>query len=177
MSTRPLDELYFAWLYGQVADQNEKNPAKRFWNILSELFHTEFIWLVPNDDNRAGDGKELRMRFILDLDPVIEDREWTNIGCSFLEVMVGLSHRLSFEADGEARHWFWELMENLGLDKISDARQFPKEEVDNMLERVMFRNYKRNGEGGLFPLRKPSKDQRKVELWYQLGAYVLERDE
>lgn len=174
---RPLDELYFGWLCSQVADLDEKDPSKRYRNILSELFHTEFIWLVPNDDDRAVDGKELRTGFILDLDLVIEDEGWPDIGCSFLELMVGLSHRLSFEADGEARHWFWKMMENLGLDKISDSIEFPKEEVDNTLERVMFRNYKRNGEGGLFPLRKANRDQRKVELWYQLGAYVLEHDE
>ena len=36
------------------------------------------------------------------------------------------------------------------------------------------RRYKRSGEGGLFPLKNAAKDQRKVEIWYQLSSYLLE---
>jgi hypothetical protein len=44
--------------------------------------------------------------------------------------------------------------------------------VDEILERVIGRTYRPDGRGGFFPLRYAEKDQREVELWYQLNAYV-----
>jgi hypothetical protein len=91
-----------------------------------------------------------------------------------LELLIGLSRRLSFVADGEPFDWFWQLMENLGLEKYNDNTVIPEKEVDGILDEVIWRTYKRNGSGGLFPLRKATEDQRDVELWYQLSAYLLE---
>lgn len=92
-----------------------------------------------------------------------------------LELFIGLSRRLSFQADGEPRAWFWQLMENLDLERFNDNTQIPEEEVRKILDEVTGRTYKRNGAGGLFPLKKAHKDQRDVELWYQLNAYLLEK--
>ena len=39
---------------------------------------------------------------------------------------------------------------------------------------VIDRDYDASGFGGIFPLRRPAEDQRKVELWYQAAAYILE---
>ncbi|MFZ1684153.1 MAG: hypothetical protein WAU88_08510, partial [Candidatus Zixiibacteriota bacterium] len=46
--------------------------------------------------------------------------------------------------------------------------------IDEVLNRVIFRTYDARGNGGLFPLRRPQRDQREVELWYQASAYLLE---
>lgn len=175
MTTKPLDELYFAWLYRQVADPDVTDASLTYWKLLRELFTREFTWKVPNDDNRSEDGKELRTEFINDelIDNV--DSAWLELGCSMLELMVGLSRRLAFEAEGEPHYWFWDLMENLGIHNYSDDRRLQKKLISEILDRVIFRTYKRNGEGGFFPLCVSAKDQRKVELWYQLSAYVLEQ--
>jgi hypothetical protein len=42
--------------------------------------------------------------------------------------------------------------------------------------KIMDRRYERNGQGGLFPLRKPAMDQRDVEIWYQANAYMIEKE-
>lgn len=178
MSTKPLDELYLTWLYRQVANPENLDPAFTFWKLLKKLYETEFVWLIPNDDNRLEDGKELRTEFMRDEGLEDVDRYWLELGCSALELMVGLSRRLSFEAEGEPHYWFWRIMENLGIHRYSDDwKRFPRTKVDHILDRVIFRTYKSNGDGGFFPLDHPEQDQRNVELWYQLSAYVLEQSE
>jgi hypothetical protein len=91
-----------------------------------------------------------------------------------LEMLVGLSRRLSFECEGESRDWFWHLMENLGLRYYNDRSTYSKEHIDGILDRVIWRTYNPDGEGGLFPLRNSEQDQRGIEIWYQLSAYILE---
>lgn len=178
MTIQPLDELYLTWLYRQVADPDITVPSLTYWKLLRHLYTTEFVWLVPNDDNRLEDGKALRVDFVYDEDLHDVDLEWAELGCSALELMVGLSRRLAFEAEGEPHFWFWRMMENLGIHRYSDDwKRFPRTHVDKILDRVMFRTYKPNGVGGFFPLKNPDKDQTQVELWYQLSAYVLEQNE
>ncbi len=177
MRSQPLDELYFRWLYRQVADPHSKDLSLSYWKLLKELFSREFTWTVPHDDNRAEDGKELRSEFIHEEDLTRVDQTWMEVGCSMLEMMVGLSRRLSFEADGPPYYWFWMLMDNIGLGGLSDNRRLPKKKIEETLDRVIFRTYKRNGLGGLFPLAKTRKDQRKVELWYQMAEYLQEQSE
>lgn len=175
MNAKPLDELYFIWLYRQVANPDIAEPSLTYWKLLKELFTKEFVWLIPNDDNRIEDGKALRIEFIQDEGLTEVDRDWIELGCSMFELMVGLSRRLAFEAEGEPHFWFWTMMENLGIHKYSDDRRFARIHINKILDRVIFRTYKENGFGGLFPLKHPEQDQRNVELWYQLSAYVLEQ--
>lgn len=171
---RPLDELYLNWLYECIADPNEPSPSRTFWNLAHHLYTTEYIWLIPNDDNRMEDGRFLREEFSEDLGLDIEDNNWMNLGCSMLEMMIALSRRLSFVGGGEPRGWFWHLIGNLGL-RISDRQRFPTRRVDEVLHMIIWRTYSPDGSGGLFPLRHATCDQRDVELWTQLNAYLLER--
>lgn len=172
-----LDELYFDWLYGQVCSVRAKNPADTYRNLFHILYTTEFIWIVPNDDNRVEDGKALRHEFLEDehLNLAPSDEFWLDLGCSFLELLVGLSRRLSFIADGTEAGWFWEMIENLGLEVLDDRVSIDRNVVDDILSTVIWRTYDRDGRGGLFPLKSANRDQTKVELWYQLSAYILER--
>ena len=171
----PLDELYFKWLYSQVGDPRIRNRNRTYWTILKQLYTKEFVWFVPNDDNRIQDGKELRYEFVDSEQLEDVDLNWVHLGCSMLELLVGLSRRLAFEAEGQPRDWFWHLMENLGLCEYNDSYRYSEEGVDEILDRIIWRTYRRDGHGGLFPLRRAKKDQRLIELWYQLSAYVLER--
>lgn len=173
---RPLEELYFEWLYRQVAEEYTSR-ARTHQSLLRQLHNTEFVWTVPNDDNRVEDGVQLRYEFVEDADLYV-DQDWLEIGCSMLEMLLGLSRRLSFEAEGEPRDWFWELLDNLKISGLTDSKyNFHAERmVENVLDKVIWRTYDRKGRGGLFPLSHPREDQRKVELWVQLNAYLLERE-
>jgi hypothetical protein len=173
---KPLDELYFEWLCDQVGEDRTREPERSYWRILGKLFSTEFIWMIPNDDNRANDGIALRSMFIDQADIEVLDRHWMELPCSMLEMIIALVRRLSFEAEGEPRLWFWRLVENLNLEQYNDAVSFPEQLIDHILADVIYRTYKPNGRGGLFPLRsRRCPDQRNVELFYQMQAYVLER--
>lgn len=172
----PLDELYLTWLYEHVAPVKLKTPSRTYWNLLRLLFKTEFVWWVPNDDNRVEDGRDLRDEFLADQGIDVEDEDWLDLGCSMLEMLIGLSRRLAFEAEGEPRIWFWEMIDNLGLYGYNDAAPFNKDTVQEIVDQVIWRTYRRDGFGGLFPLQRATRDQREVEIWYQLNAYLLERD-
>lgn len=168
-----LDELYFTWLYGQVSSVKLKNTTKSHWSLLRQLYTKEFVWTVPNDDNRVEDGVNLRYEFLHDEHIGPENSDWLELGCSFFEMMVGLSRRLAFETEKNPRWWFWQLMRNLDLDRYNDRTNEP-EEIDEVLNRVIWRNYNPNGYGGLFPLQNPHDDQRTIEIWYQASAYLAE---
>jgi len=176
MTEAPLDEQYLQWLYGQVAVVEEEDQSLTFWRLFRQLYTTEFVWLVPNDDNRLEDGKAIRLEFLEDagIDYRDVDPDWIDIGCSVLELMLGLARRLAWEADGEPPYWFWKLMENVGLRGCDDASRYSHDAVEDVLYTIIFRQYNRHGLGGFFPLQGPCDDQRNIELWSQLSAYVLE---
>lgn len=165
---RKVNYDYFAWLVSQVQISNGKT-----YNGVFEMMHNyEFVWTVPNDDNRVQDGIDLRHEFAGD-----KASELVLEGATFLEVLIGISRRLAFTAGGDAEYWAWKLMKNLRLHKRYDPLSpYSAAKVNDTLETVVWRTYKPNGLGGFFPLRHPSEDQTKVEIWYQLNAYVIEKE-
>lgn len=176
MMSPPLDEQYFTWLYSQISSVRLKNPSKTWWSLARQLYTTQFVWFIPNDDNRMEDGRLLRHEFVELHDIRDPDPNWMDLGCSMLEVLIAISRRLSFEVDGEPSVWFWHLMDNIDLFKFNDLlyNEEARKEIDETLNRIIFRQYDYDGRGGLFPLRNPTQDQREVELWYQLNAYLAE---
>lgn len=170
-----IDDLYFEWLYGQIAAVTNRNPARSYWSLARQLYTTEFTWFIPNDDNRAEDGKELRIEF-LDLSNVSVTQDWMELNCSMLEMLIALARRASFETGLEPLWWFWKLMDNMELKNYTDITYnvAVTQDVQEKLERVCQRTYRKNGRGGLFPLSHTIKDQTEVELWYQMATYLLE---
>lgn len=170
----PLDELYFQWLYRQVG-KGGTNRSKTHWGLLKQLYQKEFVWITPNDDNRIVEGIELRWEFVNYSDLAKVDAAWMNEGCSVLEMVMALTRRLTFEAEGEPTVWFWLLLKNLGLDEFTDENyEAYVDTIDGILDRLIWRQYAPDGRGGLFPLKSPQADQRQVEIWYQMAEYLYE---
>ena len=172
--SEPFDEAYFKWLCRQVESMRQKNPAHTHWKLLKQLFTKEFIWIVPNDDNRLEDGRDLREEFAQDVYPWFVAEYWMQQECSMLEMLIALARRLAFEDAQTVRKWFWEMMHNLNLTDFNDASEYPEEDIDQILDAVIWRTYHPSGRGGLFPLHHAEEDQRDVEIWYQLSAYLAE---
>lgn len=174
---RQLDQEYFEWLTSQI----ELPPGSKTYNELFERMHnTEFIWMVPNDDNRVQDGLDLRTEFLntkrrKERKRLAVQEMFGRGGATVLEVLIGLSRRVAFLTSGESPFWAWRLIENLKLDRMADPLADGKlHRVDIILEDLIWRTYERDGRGGFFPLKDSPQDQTQVELWHQMNAYVTE---
>lgn len=168
---QPLDDMYLEWLYDQVLVRTRGGAT--YWKLLRQMHETEFTWFVPNDGNRAEDGKDLRMEWTSQVD-IQAPEMWLDLGCSFLEMLVALARRMEFEAGETVQHWFWRLLQNLGFESYHDGSGYSRKYVTKCMRIVMDRMYDPRGNGGLFPLQDPKEDQRRVELWYQMSAYLLQ---
>lgn len=172
------DDIYFEWLYRQIGVVRNRNPSRSYWKLARQLYAKEFIWLVSNDDNRAADGVTLRTQFVDEMGADKIDPAWADLGCSMLEMLIALARRAEYQTiDIPSSDWFWMMMDNLNLRRFADSvYDVPcnDERIDDILETVIYRTYDYDGSGGIFPLKNPATDQRKVELWYQLNGYILE---
>jgi hypothetical protein len=149
--------------------------------LLHHLYMIEFYSLIPNDDNRGEDGKDLRDKFVEK--EGLQALSFCPQGpCKVLEMLIGLSFRLEFETaqsrwEKTPKEWFWILIDNLDLSWCTNS-EFMKydriSEIDEKISILLDRKYKNDGYGGLFPLKNPKKDQKEVEIWYQMSAYILE---
>lgn len=173
----PIDERYLKWLYSQVARIYDKNPSRTHWQLFKVLYSTRYEWFVPNDDNRIEDARLLRERYLRD-HSVYDEEMWLNYDTSILEVIFTLAEHMTYETERSIGYEFWRLIENLGIKHHNDAI-FGDQSVwviEHACDRINKRTYLKTGRGGLFPLKHPREDQREVELWYQMGAYLLEND-
>jgi len=163
------EEEYFQWLVSQIQIAQSDNRPKTYHELFERLHNKEFVWIIPNDDNRVADGFDLRAEFL-------RGSHYTfPFGVSVLEVIVALSRRLEFNAEGPAREWAWQLIKNLRLHKMADPLSFQKgRRIDEILDRLIWRTYKPNGVGGFFPLKDTDEDQTKIEIWYQMSAYIID---
>lgn len=179
MTTRrsqSLEDVYFEWLCDQVTPGYSDQLYTELFEI---LWRTPFEWFIPNDDNRVADGLDLLGEFVSHRGLAAKtDRIGGERVCSFLELIVALSRHLAFAAGGAPPDWAWTLLGNLGFHTLSNPlNERNVQYVTEVVDKVVRRKYRRNGVGGLFPLRGSyGMDQRRVELWYQMAAYISEHD-
>lgn len=176
-SNEPLDSRYLDWLYSQLAPVRNRNPAHSYWHLVETIFRIEFLWSVPNDDNRIEDGLELRGEFLTAIKEE-GDEQFLTIGCSVLEMFVALCRRAEFESTHDVYWWFRRILDNLNLGPFVDD-QFDDQVrmvIQDAFQVVINRSYRHDGVGGMFPLRGTDQDQRELELWYQMSSYILEND-
>jgi len=162
------EQQYFEWLISQINIRG----TRTFYDLFETLFMIEFDWTVPHDRNRQQDGLDLRTEFFNGKKIPLNKR------ATILEVLIALSRRLAFTAGGRAEDWAWQLLVNLRLNKMTDPFTENKaRRVNNILETLIWRQYRDDGLGGFFPLNWPDTDQTKVEIWYQMQKYVNEIQE
>lgn len=145
------------------------------------LYDREFVYSIPMDGNRYEDGIDLRYRFGDESDipqPVIAN-VLDSKPCSVLEMMVALSLRIEeeimrdFDSEKMTSKWFWGMLLNLGLCHMDDSR-YDGRYVQSVVNRLLYRDYLPNGEGGLFTVRRRKEDLRTIDIWYQMCWYLNE---
>ena len=165
---------YFNYLLQKI------NAPTSYRRLLELLFNEEFRWdfSIFSDANRADDGLGLRLAYLID-EKDYEDIHEEPEPCNVLEMLVALSIRIETDLMGEPgndhpERWFWEMIDNLGLAGMTNAA-FNEMYVINVIGNWMARNYKKNGEGSLFPLKRPRVDTRKEPIWDQMSDYLNEK--
>lgn len=175
MTQNDVKNQYFEWMVHLVCNEMPEKQ-KSYRKLLMRLHNIEFRYSLAMDGNREEDGIDLRYRFA-DVYSIHDIMMYLNFPCTVFEMMVALSHRCeenimgSPEAWDRTGHWFWGMVKNLGLSSMKDSR-FEKRFVDEKIERFLKREYKSNGDGGLFTVKKCKCDLRKVEIWYQMCWYL-----
>ena len=177
---------YFEWLCNIVGGYSTH------YFLLKRLFAREFYYIVDRDGNRAYDGTKLRSVFNKQLgylDWAVQIVNGVQVDanldtcCTVLEMLVGLALRCELdimndpEKGDRTKLWFWSMLDNLDISKYDDSSwdQEARDDVDHKIDIFVERRYKRNGVGGLFPLSgKRIRDQRKVDIWYQLNYWLNE---
>ena len=168
---------YYEWLISTA--MGSKNHDYDF--LCKELFRVKFRWLIPNDVNREFEGKILRERFCDEFGIEIKDSMFDE-SANLLEIFIGLALRCEWIVMDEVNnldicYWFREFLHNLELDIFTnnEYRECGGDaKIGMILDRFMNRTYAKNGKGGLFPLKFDDKNQRKVEIWYQMNSYFVE---
>lgn len=88
-----------------------------------------------------------------------------------MEMLLALAIRLEEhimsdpERGDRTRIWFWTMLSNLELDDMIDSR-FDANHVENAIQKLLNREYGRDGKGGLFRIKHCKYDLRNVEIWY-----------
>jgi hypothetical protein len=129
-----------------------------------------------SDEDRYRDGIGLRYIYAqASGDYVILD--W-DVGCTVLEMLVALAQRLDSDIMGqpdidETYYWFWLFIDNLHLRKFTDDR-FDEYQVRYIIEDWLNNRITFNGDGGLFPLKCPVRNQSSLPVWQQMSDYLKE---
>ena len=153
------------WLAKQVG----VNATDYIFTILGRMDDFIFVPIIDFDANREADGLELRRNFAFE-NPRFKDITRGPQECSMLELIVGVSNRMSYMIDQDIATCFWHIMANLNLDGHPTL-----DEVDDAMETIQNRTYDFNGaNGGLFPVSNTERDFRQLEIFQQMNEYLVE---
>jgi hypothetical protein len=167
-------DLYFEHLCAMIGSKK----AGAYSRLLLMFHDRPFYEIIPNDANRVIEGQALRDTFRGRHGVRMDDDS-----CTFLEMLIALAQRMNdvvYEPNtpDQTEKWFWIFVDNLGMtddtDELMDAVRF--EEVRRAVIRVVERTYRRNGSGGIFPVRGFKGDMRTIELWYQMQHWLTPRE-
>lgn len=159
---------YLEWLIGNVTDELSAAVGGSYSRLFDKLYRTEFVVILPFDENRLLDGLLLREKYNgpVDIGP-----------CSVLEVLISLAHRCEDqimhnndigERSGE---WFWEMLANMGLGVYSDDR-YNEQDVDDILRKFLFHDYNDKDTLGCAFRSSEYPDLSSFELWQQMNFHL-----
>lgn len=166
---------YFQYLIWRCGLQR----MTKLTNVFAILHNIPFTYVLERDDNREEDGIDLRedytppngydMKIIMD---------FYAKRCSVFEMLIGLAIRVDDEfigdpAEEHPEDFFIEMLENLGLTKFVGKR-YREKDVINIVQRWLDRRFDKDGRGSPFPVHHDHRDQRKIEIWDQMNAYISE---
>ena len=177
MTDNELINEYFEWMYQLVCTESDKRLS--FRKLLGRLYDANFEYTFPIDGNRESDGIHLRYRFGEEFgyDRRAVASVLDNRPCSILEMMIALSLRceefimIDSHYGNRTGQWFWNMINSLGLGGMTDEK-IDRGYVTRVIDRFNDRQYEPNGHGSLFQIHDKTVDMRKLDIWYQMQAYL-----
>ena len=178
-----IEQAYYIWLCSSISvDHQGKNHNVSYWLLIKELYNIEFYAVLEKDMNRLDDVLRLRERYAECLNNTVTGLYEHSV--SVFELILAVAHRVKDAMDdlshplteADVEQWFWHLIRNLELWRFNDTNfnDTSTKLISNIIYTFLSRKYNPDGQGGLFPIIHPEKDQTKVEIWYQMMAYLLE---
>ena len=172
---------YFEWLASTASPlvREDIDPYISFRLMLKELHSIPFVMhRYEKDNNRILDGLSLRERYSILFD--VDNEEPDIYDASVLEVMVALALKIEEDIMSDPRYgdrthqWFNTMLSSMGLGSFTDVKiaKHGTDEIHNIINTMMFHKYEKNGTGGLFRIRKTTRDMRSAELWHQACWYL-----
>lgn len=164
---------YLKWLLKECNLNN--SFYVKYKELLSYLLETDFVYVIEKDRNRALDGLDLRDKYYEDTGYEYDEDCDT---CSVLEMLIALSIRVDDEYTGypgeeHPEDIFLEMFNNLQLNRFKGVG-FSYEEVDEILNIWMYRQFQPDGSGSIFMIEDPYVDQREIEIWDQMQEFLNE---
>lgn len=179
---------YVDWLKSFTMDESietERRPS--YDRLLKKLWDIPYRPSVGNDHSRAVDGKSLRndyrqfvgIEFGLHDTRRIRGSDDIYGPCRVLEMLIALSMRMydmmqDMGYFNSVARWFWEIIENVGLDECTDLyfSNHPEcgEIIDELVNDILDSEDHGWEPGGWFYLS----GWWRTELWYQMNAYLNE---
>lgn len=161
---------YFDWMC-DIIHEGSYRDGYSYQKLLSYLFEKDFTFDEKLDKNRAVDGVNLRYQHDPITPDILRDKP-----CSVLEMMIALCIRCESimedaEHDDRTDYWFWIMITNLGLNDMSDDR-FNIRMVRNRVGIFLRREYKKDGQGGLFVIPHCVFDLTAIDIWYQMHWFI-----
>lgn len=176
-----LDELWDDYLEYLIWRCGLQKFAK--YGKLFEILHNiEFTYILDRDGNRHDDGADLRFDYnIPDCFNENLDEDFYSHWTSVLEMLIALAIKVDDEIIGDPseehpEEFFMKMIDNLGLLKYKGNR-YKEDNVIKIIDRWLNREFDRDGNGSPFPIKYNHRDQREVEIWDQMNAYISENYE
>lgn len=168
---------YFDWLAEFVDLYSDEHMM--YSDVVKYLYTTQFYCTIDLDFNRCKDATSiLYLKYLNEMHIDYDINTVYDRDCSVLEVLIALSFRcerdiMSEPGSYDDAKWFWIMLDNLGLLELSDD-VFDEEDADYILETWLDRDFAYNGNGSIFPILSPKRDQRQIEIWDQMADYIDE---
>lgn len=176
MSRKNTLELYFEWMCDIIESHDRFMGVVTYDKLLRYLNSVEFTYELPMDLNREVDGEDLRYHFDCRTGYNVYD-QLQGLPCSVLEMMVALALKCEEQIMTDDEYgdrtdiWFWKMLTNLGLGGYDD-NNFIEDEVKEIIDIFLHRDYSPDGKGGLFYMPNCKEDLRYVDIWMQMCWYL-----
>lgn len=173
--------MYIEWVCSEILNLN-KDEYNDLLYLIRTLNEIEFTYSVPLDENRAADGLNLRSDYCYETGKYLDKSSGLLPNCTVFEMMAALAYKCessimyNYRNGLHPERWFFIMLNNLGIRECTVHNWDSKtsDYIYNCVHKMLHRQYKKNGEGGLFVIKNPKIDQREVDIWKQMNAFLNE---